>query len=113
MRAAAANERVYCKVSALVEGTRKTHGDAPADVDFYRPVLDALWETFGEDRLIYGSNWPVSNRAAPYATVYNIVHAYFEQKGRLALEKFLRRNAIAAYHPVLHDARPGENSANS
>lgn len=101
MRAAAAGERVYCKVSALVEGTRKTHGDAPSDVDFYRPVLDALWKTFGEDRLIYGSNWPVSDRAAPYATVYRIVSTYFKDKGRGVLEKFFRGNALAAYRPML------------
>lgn len=99
MRMAAAAERVYCKVSALVEGTRKTDGDAPADVAFYSPVLDALWNIFGADRLIYGSNWPVSDRAAPYATVYRIVYTYFHEKGRGALEKFLRSNALAAYRP--------------
>jgi predicted TIM-barrel fold metal-dependent hydrolase len=97
MRAAAAGERVFCKVSALVEGTRKTNRDAPGEVDFYRPVLDALWNVFGEDRLIYGSNWPVSERAAPYATVYQIVHSYFKEKGAKPLEKFLRTNAIRAY----------------
>lgn len=99
MRAAAAGERVFCKVSALAEGTRKTNGDAPADVDFYRPVLDALWNLFGADRLIYGSNWPVSVRAAPYSTIYQIVHAYFSEKGDAALGKFLRGNTIAAYKP--------------
>jgi predicted TIM-barrel fold metal-dependent hydrolase len=101
MRAAAAGERVFCKVSALVEGTRKTDGDAPADLDFYRPVLDALWNVFGEDRLIYGSNWPVSERAAPYATVYRIVRSYFREKGVRPLEKYLRTNAVRAYKPVL------------
>jgi L-fuconolactonase len=101
MRAAAAGERVFCKVSALVEGTGKTNRDAPDDLDFYRPVLDALWNMFGEDRLIYGSNWPVSERAAPYATVYRIVHAYFQEKGARSLEKFLRTNAVEAYQPVL------------
>jgi L-fuconolactonase len=97
MRAAADGERVFCKVSALTEGTRKTNGDAPADVAFYRPVLDALWETFGDDRLIYGSNWPVSARAAPYATIYQIVHTYFAEKGQAALQSFFRRNAMTAY----------------
>ncbi|HWB11039.1 MAG TPA: amidohydrolase family protein [Pirellulales bacterium] len=101
MRAAAAGERVFCKVSALVEGTRKVNRDAPDDVDFYRPVLDALWNVFGGDRLIYGSNWPVSERAAPYATVYRIVHSYFQAKGARSLEKFLRTNAIHAYKAVL------------
>ena len=97
MRAAAAGERVFCKVSALAEGTRMSQGDAPAAADFYRPVLDALWNSFGEDRLVYGSNWPVSARAAPYATIYHIVHSYFSEKGGVALGKYLRGNAIAAY----------------
>lgn len=97
IRAAAASQRVFCKVSALVEGTLKMKGDAPADVAFYRPVLDALYDVFGEDRMIYGSNWPVSARAAPYATVYQIVETYFAEKGQAAADKFFRRNAIAAY----------------
>src|SRR3569623_66626 len=100
MRAAAEKERVYCKVSALVEATRKTNRDAPTDPAFYTPVLDALWEAFGPDRLIYGSNWPVSERAASYAALYGIVHGYFGGKGQTVLKKFLRVNAIAAYKPI-------------
>jgi predicted TIM-barrel fold metal-dependent hydrolase len=101
MREAALAKRVFCKVSALVEGTRKRNGDAPAAVDFYRPTLDALWQTFGEDRLIYASNWPVSNNAATYATVYEIPRKYFEERGADAAEKFFLRNAVAAYKPVM------------
>jgi L-fuconolactonase len=97
MRSAAAGKGVFCKVSALVESTGKTNEDAPADVSFYRPVLDALYEIFGEDRLIYGSNWLVSARAAPYATIYQIVDTYFAEKGAVASEKFFRRNAMVAY----------------
>jgi predicted TIM-barrel fold metal-dependent hydrolase len=92
---------VFCKVSALVEGTRKRNGDAPAAIEFYRPTLDALWQTFGEDRLIYGSNWPVSNHAAPYATLYEIPRRYLEQRSVGVAEKFFLRNALAAYKPVI------------
>jgi predicted TIM-barrel fold metal-dependent hydrolase len=99
MQAAAGGKRVYCKVSALVEGSGRTKGDAPADVEFYRPVLDALWELFGEDRLIYGSNWPVCEHSAPYARVHEIVRVYFEKRGATAAEKFFLRNALAAYRP--------------
>lgn len=101
MQAAAQHKQVYCKVSALAEATRKTNGDAPTDLAFYRPVLDALWELFGEDRLIYGSDWPVSARASSYADMYEIVHLYFKSKGPLALKKFLRDNAVAAYKPLV------------
>jgi predicted TIM-barrel fold metal-dependent hydrolase len=97
MRAAAAEKNVFCKVSALVEATRRTNRDAPTEVAFYRPVLNALWNSFGEDRLMYGSNWPVSENAASYATVVGIVQAYFQEHGKEAAEKFFRANAVAAY----------------
>ena len=99
MQLAASNKNVFCKVSALAEGTRKTMGDAPKDLEFYKPVLDSLWNVFGEDRLIFGSNWPVSVRAATYATIHKIVHTYFSSKGKVAAEKYFMKNAIAAYKP--------------
>jgi predicted TIM-barrel fold metal-dependent hydrolase len=105
MREAAAGKNVFCKVSALVEGASKKDGDVPTAIDFYRPVLDALWQTFGEDRLIYASNWPVSNKAAPYATVYEIPRKYLEKRGPGATEKFFLRNAIAAYKPVIREPK--------
>ena len=71
MEAAAKHPNVYCKVSALVEQTGQK--PAPRDMAYYRPVLDTLWTLFGEDRLIFGSNWPISNGGAPYETVLGLV----------------------------------------
>ena len=100
LETAAKFPKVFLKVSALVEGTGKSDGSAPHDVEFYRPWLDIAWDAFGPDRLIYGSNWPVSARFASLATVQGIVHDYFSAKGLEALEKFFGRNALAAYHWV-------------
>jgi predicted TIM-barrel fold metal-dependent hydrolase len=99
MQAAAKQRRVFCKVSALVEHAKPPSGvkQVPDDVAFYKPVLDAIWDIFGEDRLIYGSNWPVSDRFAPYRTVFSIVHDYVLARSRSAAEKFLSKNAQAAY----------------
>jgi predicted TIM-barrel fold metal-dependent hydrolase len=97
MERLAAQPRVFMKVSGLVEGTGRKAGDAPADVAFYRSVLDELWEIFGADRLIYGSNWPVSGRNAPLATVQKIALAFFAEKGQAALDKVFWQNACAAY----------------
>ena len=97
MHSVARHENVYCKVSGLVEGTGRTDGTAPRDAQYYTPVLDAVWEAFGENRLIYGSNWPVSERFAALATVQQIVHDYFGAKGRTPLEKVFGENAKAAY----------------
>src|SRR5262249_6351278 len=100
MRAAAAGKNVFCKVSALVEGTRRDRDDVPTDVAHYRPLLDALWAACGADRLTSGSNWPVCENAAAYATVHGIVRAYFAPRGKAAMEKFFMGNAVKAYKPV-------------
>ena len=94
--AAAAQPNVYCKASGLVEGTGML-GRAPADVAFYRPTLDVLWQAYGENRLIFASNWPVSAPYASLSTVLGIVRAYFDEKGTLASQKFLATNAKSAY----------------
>src|SRR5262245_47331969 len=47
--------------------------------------------------LIYGSNWPVSERIAPYETAFKIVREYFAAKGQEATEKYFWRNSKAAY----------------
>ncbi|HBJ37999.1 MAG TPA: amidohydrolase [Planctomycetaceae bacterium] len=97
IRQIADRPNVYMKVSALVEQVRCEPGEAPADTEYYLPILDHLWKCFGEDRLVYGSNWPVSDRGAPYGVVYKIVGDYFASKGKAATEKYFWQNAKAAY----------------
>lgn len=88
---------VFMKVSALVEQVKCEEGQAPRDTEYYLPILDHLWETFGPDRLIYGSNWPVSDRGAPYDVVFKIVDEYFRSKDTEACEKYFWKNSLAAY----------------
>jgi predicted TIM-barrel fold metal-dependent hydrolase len=85
---------VFAKVSNVV---RRVEGRVVDDVAFYRPHLDCLWELFGANRLVFGSNWPVSERVAPYATVHRIVAEYFNAKGKAAAEKYFWQNALQAY----------------
>jgi L-fuconolactonase len=100
IRDCAAQPKVFMKVSGLVEGTRRTNGDAPADAAFYRATLDALWSAFGAERLIYGSNWPVSERFAPLDRVEQIALDYFRAKGQAALDRVFGQNAQTAYRWV-------------
>jgi predicted TIM-barrel fold metal-dependent hydrolase len=97
MRALVPRRNIYCKISGLVEGTGKSDGSAPHDPEFYRPVLDAMVEMFGPERLIYASNWPVSELYAPLATVQGIVADYFRTRGRSAQEAVFSKTAQAAY----------------
>jgi len=86
--------QVYAKVSNVL---RRSGDRVPVDLEFYRPALDELWDVFGQDRLIYGSNWPVSDLVAPYGSVFRIVHEYFSAKGREAFEMYFWKNSQAAY----------------
>jgi len=102
MSAAGNQPNVFCKLSGLVEGSGKRAGQAPRDLDFYRPVLDHVWSSFGEDRVIYGSNWPVSELFADFSTVHGIVAVYVAEKGATASRKFFAGNARVAYKWVSH-----------
>ena len=93
----AAQKNVFMKVSALVEQVKCEPGQAPRDTAYYLPILDHLWQSFEEDRLIYGSNWPVSDKGAPYGIVFGIVSDYFSGKGRDACEKYFWKNSLIAY----------------
>jgi L-fucono-1,5-lactonase len=97
LAACARRRNVFMKVSGLVEGTGRTDGSAPLHPGLYRPTLDALWERFGQNRLIFGSNWPVSTRFGSYATVFHIVHEYFTAKGEGAAARYFWQNAAHVY----------------
>jgi L-fuconolactonase len=90
----AARRNIHMKVSGLVEGTGFPNS-APLSVESYRPALDVLWNSFGEDRVLFGSNWPVSARFASYENVLKIVRDYV--KSGTAAEKYFRRNAERVY----------------
>jgi L-fuconolactonase len=68
-----------------------------------REVLDQLWNVFGEDRVVYGSDWPNSDPFGTYANVIAVVRPYFEAKGREAAEKYFWKNSLAAYRWVKRD----------
>jgi predicted TIM-barrel fold metal-dependent hydrolase len=94
IRALAKHPQVCCKVSGVL---KTVGGKVPTDVGSYHAALDQLWEFFGPDRVLYGSNWPKSDHLAPYATVLSVVKQYVEPKGTAASEKFFSKNAKAFY----------------
>ena len=91
----AAQPNIYMKVSGFME--LSTIRPAPRPVEYYYPTLDALWAAFGEDRLIYGSNWPVCEVAGTYGHCINIVKSYFREKGEAAYQKYFWQNAQHVY----------------
>ncbi len=97
--------QVYVKISAVL---RAVNGKVNEDLGFYRGTLDELFGIFGEDRVIFGSDWPNSDFTANYDAVFRIVHDYFATKPRPVQEKYFWKNSIAAYHWVKRDSnQPG------
>jgi len=104
IEAAAKQPNVYCKISALPHGAAREGKPAPRDLEFYRPYIDVVWNSFGDDRVIYGSDWPVSERVSSYFDQQRVVMEYAFEKGDEATRKFCSLNAKRAYKWV---DRPG------
>jgi len=93
--AIAPHPNVYMKISGFVEVAAEQ--PAPTDPAYYKPAFNAMWNALGEDRLIYGSNWPVCERAGTYATVFNIADTFFSDRGEDAKRKYFVENGKRAY----------------
>ena len=93
--------QVYVKISQVL---RRVDGRVPTDLNFYRSRLDQLSAIFGEDRLLYGSDWPNSDQWGTYSQVLSVVREYFMAKGKTAAEKYFWKNSAAAYRWVKRDA---------
>ena len=95
VKKAAAHSNVYCKISGLFQQSHRQ--PSPTGVEFYKSTLDVLTEEFGADRLVYGSNWPVSMRGGRYADYKKVVFDYYAPRGRDTMEKLLYKNALLFY----------------
>lgn len=92
----AQNKNVMVKISGLYQ--RCVPQPATQEISHYRELLDILWIHFGEDRLIYGSNWPCTKKSGDYISFVKLVNQYFAEKGQRACEKYFWQNASKAYN---------------
>lgn len=83
----------WCKVSGMV--TEAHWSDWTAN-DF-RPYLDSVFEAFGVDRLMFGSDWPVCLLAADYRRVFDLAATYVRDLSQADKDKFFGGNAAKFY----------------
>jgi len=93
LRELAKFKNVWCKVSGLVTESNWNQWTPP---DF-RPYLDVVFEAFGEDRLMFGSDWPVCLIAGSYEDVLGIVRDYIQPLPEASRQKILGDNAARFY----------------
>ncbi len=92
---------VYLKISEVL---RRENGNVPMNLAFYRSRLDSYWQRWGEDRVLYGSDWPNSDLWALYPQVLGLMRQYVATKSASAEPKFFWKNALAAYRWVRRNA---------
>ena len=93
IRELASADNLYCKVSGMVtEATWKQW-----EPDDFRPFLDVVFEAFGVERLMFGSDWPVCLLSAEYPEVFGLADAYVSQFSTQDRAKFFGTNAAAFY----------------
>ena len=93
IRELAACENVMCKVSGMV--TEAEWDDwTPAT---FAPYLDVVFEAFGADRIMIGSDWPVCRVAGNYQDTMNVVIDYISQASVDEQGAILGGNAIRFY----------------
>lgn len=105
IQAASRHANVSCKISAFVESAARGGRKPSSELDFYRPYLDVVWNAFESERVIYGSNWPVSDLATDYATLQRLALTYAAEKGDAALRRFCADNSQTAYQWVERSGR--------
>ncbi|MEO8428027.1 MAG: amidohydrolase family protein [Verrucomicrobiota bacterium] len=86
-------KNVWCKVSGMVT---EANWNQWKQSDF-RPYLDVVFEAFGEDRLMFGSDWPVCLVAGRYEDVLGIVRDYIQPLPETSRQKILGTNAARFY----------------
>ncbi|GAB5522806.1 MAG: amidohydrolase family protein [Roseivirga sp.] len=85
---------VYCKVSGLITEA-DWHAWKPEDI---YPYLDIVFEAFGIDRLMFGSDWPVCQLAGSYEVVCELLSCYLKSFSEDDKNKIGGQNAVKFYN---------------
>ena len=98
IRIAAANPLVTVKVSGLYP-PQHPHDGAPvtSGAEALRPWIDQAVASFGPDRLMFGSDWPVAETAGGYSAVTQALTTVLRGYGSEILAAVMGETAVAAY----------------
>jgi len=89
----AALPNVWCKVSGLITEANWQNWQV---ADFW-PYLDVVFEAFGPQRIMFGSDWPVCTLAGSYEQVFGLVAEYVGQLSTDELTAILGETARRFY----------------
>jgi L-fuconolactonase len=85
---------VSCKISGLITEADLKKWEARQ----IEPYLNVVFNAFGEDRVLFGSDWPVCLLAGSYDEVVGLVSNYTADFSSKAKEKLFGANAARIYN---------------
>tara|TARA_R110002020_G_scaffold91560_2_gene222365 strand:- start:108963 stop:109796 length:834 start_codon:yes stop_codon:yes gene_type:complete len=94
MKAIGKCENVSCKISGMV--TEADYGKWT--VEQLMPYVELVMESFGTDRTMYGSDWPVCLVAADYDKVLGTAKTLMQPLSTAERERFWYKNAAMFYN---------------
>ncbi len=94
IRELARRPNVYCKVSGMLT---EANWSAWQEQDL-APYFETVWEAFGPERLMFGSDWPVCLVAVPYRRWSELVRGMLQQASASEQARFFSGTAREAYH---------------
>lgn len=107
LRRLATLDNVVCKLSGLMTEVAAEDTSRPNVVGLLREAL----ETFGPDRCVYGSDWPVMTLATQYEDWFALVLTALDRYTAADADAVLRRNAARIYRLYRAAPSPGLDAA--
>jgi L-fuconolactonase len=92
---------IFTKLSEI---DHRVNGQVVSGLVAHRARLDLLMETFGEDRVLFGSDWPNSVGTATLGQIVELTRSYFATQTRAAAEKYFWKNSLLAYKWIKRSA---------
>ncbi|WP_158822679.1 amidohydrolase [Granulicella sp. S156] len=93
LRELARRENVYCKISGMVTEA-DWHSWSEAQL---WPYMETVLSTFGAERLMFGSDWPVLNLASDYGAWIEVVKRAVDRLSPHERQQIMAKTAIEAY----------------
>lgn len=87
-------KNVYCKLSGMVTEADWNHWQ----FENFKKYLSVAFDTFGSDRLMFGSDWPVCLLAGSYEHVVKIIDLFIENLEQEEKNNIMGRNACNFYN---------------
>jgi len=93
MRKIAGYPNVFCKVSGMV-----TEADwSNWKYNDFLPYLDVIFESFGANRIMFGSDWPVCLLGGNYESMKSIIDRYIYSFSEEDKQNIMGKNAVKFY----------------